>query len=136
MHLKNDSDFVDGFNDIFREIKEDLSIAILYYNDREDKELAKAIQKTNKSFQGPYDEWQFNGREAEIIIYVTSDVLDIQSMARARRLLIIVTHCNNWGDESNRHVLAMNHAVKENLVKKLSNDPKISSQTQNRCSIL
>ena len=137
MTLKNDSDFVDGFNDIFREIKTDLSIAILYYNDKEDKELAKAIQETNKSFQGPYDEWQFNGREAEIIIYVTSDVLDIQSMARARRLLIIVTHCNNWGDESNRrHVLAMNHAVKENLVKKLSNDSNISSRRQNRCSIL
>ena len=139
MPLKNDADFVDGFNEIFCEIKAELSIAILYYNDKEDKELAKAIQKNNKMFHGPYDEWQFNGTEAEIIIYVTSDMLDIQSMARARRLLIIVTHCNNWRDESNRKVLAMNHAVKKNLVMKLSNEPKvraISSQRKNRCSIL
>ena len=47
-----------------------------------EKILAQKFKDTNKDFLGPYYEYEFNGIEA--------DSLYIQSMARARRLLIIV----------------------------------------------
>ena len=60
-------------------------------------------------------------KEAEVIIYVSSREygLEIQSMARARRLLIIITHGENWDDDSKEYVKAMKEATEKNLVKKI-----------------
>ena len=66
-----------------------------------------------------YDEYAFNGKEAEVIIYVTSIYAYMQTMARARRLLILVTHGEDgeWEDDS-ENVKVMNSAIEQNLVKK------------------
>ena len=57
-----------------------------------EKILAQKFKDTNKDFLGPYYEYEFNGIEADVILYIvpSADSLYIQSMARARRLLIIV----------------------------------------------
>ena len=81
--------------------------------------MAQKFKDSNKDFLGPYHEYLFNGIEADIILYITSEnFLYIQSMARARRLLIIVTN----GDENNDAkdcVKIMNKAVENDLVKKV-----------------
>ena len=119
---ENDDTIEEKINDIFREIKEvteiSSSVAILY---DENKELAKRIKNLNKKFFGPYEEFKFNGREADIVIHVSSIDLDIQTLSRARRLLIVVSdqdYHNQWtyGSENFK---AMNIAVKNNLVKKV-----------------
>ena len=87
------------------------SVAILYDSW---SEIASKIKEWNKDFQGPYNHYDFNGKEAEIIIYVSSFKLSLQSMARARRLLIIITT-----DVKNSKFKLMNQAVKKNLVMKI-----------------
>ena len=85
-------------------------------------QVAEKIKDINKNeFCGPYEAYLFNGKEAEIIIYVTSSEsgLDIQSLTRARRLLIIITHGKFWNDES-LNFKKMDEAIKKNLAKKAS----------------
>ena len=106
-------------------IKENVSVAILYnfdkYNPLGSKKLAENIKDINKDYLGPYYEDYFNGKEAEVIVLITSsgNGLYIQSMSRARRLLIIITHGSSWLNESNYYVKSMNAAVMKNLVKKI-----------------
>ena len=113
---------------IFQKINNQISVAILYSDAREDKELAKSIKEIKEYCHGPYHELNFNGKEAEVIIYITSDNgpsahtnLFLQTVSRARRLLILVTHdiglYGKWEDDS-EHVKAMNIAVGKKLVKK------------------
>ena len=92
-----------------------LSLAVLYHRIGCSRKVAEEIKNICQDFHGPYEENHFNGKEAEIVVYITSSVngLYIQSLARARRLLILVTHDPFWGD----HI--MNKAVKKNLVKKV-----------------
>ena len=96
-----------------------MSVAIIYQSP--DQELAETIKEIKEEdFLGPYYENAFNGKEAEVIIYVTSYIPFIQTMARARRLLILVTHPGDydyWNDIS-QNVKVMNLAIKQNLVKK------------------
>ena len=94
---------------------EGISVAVLYHRIGCSKKLAEKVKNISPDFLGPYEENHFNGKEAEIVIYVTSSVkgLYIQSLARARRLLILVTHDLFGGD------VIMNKAVKRNLVKKI-----------------
>ena len=91
-----------------------------------EKILAQKFKDTNKDFLGPYHEYQFNGKEADIILYIKSaNSLYIQSMARARRLLIVVTNSGNIGFPRryfNDTVKIMYKAVKNELVKKVSVD--------------
>ena len=103
---------VNKLNYIFCQIKEIPSASILYAAFA-DTELAKFIKENNQDFFGPYSELIFNGKESEVIIYVTSSHLHIQSIARARRLLIVVTCGPNqlWSK-------IMNEAVNKNLVMK------------------
>ena len=82
-----------------------------------EKILAQKFKDTNKDFLGPYYEYEFNGIEA--------DSLYIQSMARARRLLIIVTDRHDGFYDA-----VMNKAVKNDLVKKVSvDDVSLNSNT-------
>ena len=41
--------------------------------------------------QEPIEEFDFNGKEASVIVYFSDGALNVQSMSRARQLLIIVT---------------------------------------------
>ena len=125
--LKNDDEeeaVVDKIKGIFCDIKEAPSVAVLTRPYDDDSKLAKKIKEINKDFAGPYRETRFNGIEADIIVYVTTlHNLYIQTMARARRLLIVVTLGENWSDDSNKdRIRGMNEAVRKNLVKKISNE--------------
>ena len=76
--------------------------------------------KDENFFFGPYEDHEFNGKEAEVIIYVTSENLRMQTMARARRLLILVTHpgySGYWKDDS-ESVKVMNSAIEQKVVQK------------------
>ena len=84
--------------------------------------LAERIKGINNAFCGPIQHHSFNGRESDVIIHVTSYNLDLQSMARARRLLIIVTHGYEWRKGS-AGVKAMDLATEKKLAKKISFEP-------------
>ena len=91
--------------------------------------IASKIKKWNKDFHGPYDHYEFNGKEAEIVIYVSSFKLAVQSMARARRLLIIITtDLKGWAPENSEF---LDQAVEKNLVQKLYLE---QHQSQGNCS--
>ena len=75
---------------------------------------------------GPYDDHHFNGKEAEVIIYVSSDSLYIQTMARARRLLILVTHSFDYWKDNSKNATDMNLAIELKLVKKYQDMPSSS----------
>ena len=79
------------------------------------------MKEINENFLGAYNHAHYNGKEAEVIVYVSShkNGLALQSMARARRLLIIITHGEYWDDDSNIDVQAMKEATEKNLVKKI-----------------
>ena len=111
-----------SINDNLQKIKNQMSVAILY--SRSDHKLAEKIKeiKEENYFLGPYEDHEFNGKEAEVIIYVTSENLRMQTMARARRLLILVTHpgySGYWKDDS-ESVKVMNSAIEQKVVQKIS----------------
>ena len=85
--------------------------------------LAENIFKANNqaSWNGPYNANNVNGTESNIIIYFCDGYLNIETMARPRQLLIIVTCGETWNDPSKsaKHVKPMNEAVKQNLVRKI-----------------
>ena len=72
------------------------SIAILHTKKRS-KALAKKLIKKNPNWSGPHEDTNYNGSEADIIVYISDESMNIQTLARARRLLIILTcetECN------------------------------------------
>ena len=109
---------MDKLNDIFCQIKEIPSASILHKTGS--AELARYIKENNQDFLGPYHELDFNGKEAEVIIYITPFELHIQSLARARRLLIIVTY--GFAHQTEPMNKIMNEAVKKNLMMKISDN--------------
>ena len=77
------------------------------------------LKENNPSFDGPYDDYSFNGAEAKVIIYVTHGDIDLESLARAQQLLIILT----CGQIERKHGFKMlNKAVEEKLIKKIQID--------------
>lgn len=100
---------------LFENSTDGLSVAVLYHRIGYSKIVAEKVKNIGQNYHGPYEENHFNGKEADIIIYVTSSVKGfyIQSLARARRLLILVTH-DTFGGE-----IVMNEAVRKTLVKKV-----------------
>ena len=124
IRLKNDFKkkfAVERVNEIFCQLKGIPSVVILHNGEVASSDLAKEIKERNENILGLHHEVQFNGKEAEVIVYISSDEygLLLQSMSRARQLLIIITHGKNWNDDSKIYVKAMNEAVKKNLVKKM-----------------
>ena len=111
---------LNSIKDISQDIKNQMSVAILCRSVR-DLELAEDIKEINEEdyFLGPYYDYHFNGKEAEVVIYVTSDNLYMQTIVRARRLFILVTHVeyNDWKDDS-KNAKLMNSAIEQKLVKK------------------
>ena len=87
-----------------------------------DEAFIEAMKKVNPDYVGPYDDREFDGMEAEIILYLShyNEQFSIASMSRARRLLILVT----WDWDRDYDEL-MENAVKEDLVLKFSIGDKI-----------
>ena len=77
--------------------------------------LIEGMKKVNPDYGGPFEVGEFNGIEADIILYLChyNEQFSIASMARARRLLILVTWDRDYDE-------LMENAVNENLVQKLS----------------
>ena len=100
-------------NRILQDLKGSPLVTILYRFDR-DAELCHSIKHLNKNLHGPYDAYNFNGKESEVILYVTSYSLNIKTLARARRLLVIITKGKLW-NESSKNYKAMNEVVKKHL---------------------
>ena len=91
--------------------------------------LIEGMKKVNPEYVGPYEVGEFNGIEADIVLYLChyNEQFSIASMARARRLLILVTWDRDYDE-------LMENAVKENLVQKLSitekNPDTIAEETE------
>ena len=63
----------------------------ILFTSKKTKAFAKILKEKNPSWSGPHEHWNFNGSEADVILYICDGRLDIQTLARARRLLIILT---------------------------------------------
>ena len=76
--------------------------------------LIEGMKKVNPDYVGPYEVGEFNGIEADTVLYLChyNEKFSIASMARARRLLILVTWDRDYDE-------LMENAVEENLVQKL-----------------
>ena len=82
------------------------------------------------AWNGPHNVDSFNGVESYSIIYFCEGFLDIEPMARARQLLILVTCGEDWNHPTYyaTHVKPMNEAVKQNLVRKIG-DTKFTKRS-------
>jgi hypothetical protein len=70
------------------------SVVILYTN-KPSKNLARMLIQKNVTWHGPLEDINYNGSEADVVI-ISDDNLNIQTLARARRLLIILTLEKEW----------------------------------------
>ena len=123
--LNKTKSFTSIVSEIFQNLPEIPSVAIIYHGTADllstlctdEFKIAKKLKETNKGFLGPYQEIDFNGKEAEVIIYVSQPQdIELHALSRARRLLILVTPIYLYKDEK-----ILNEAVKLNLVKKIPN---------------
>ena len=71
------------------------SVAILYTN-KLSKNLARKLIQKNVTWHGPLEDVNYNGSEADVVVIISDDNLNIQTLARARRLLIILTLEKEW----------------------------------------
>ena len=87
--------------------------------------LSTTILHTNEKNQhvkwsGPHEDDNFNGGEADVIVFITDDSsLNVQTLARARRSLIIVTYESKWNAVN---PVLLKKAASENLVKMIMDD--------------
>ena len=90
---------------------------ILYTADSDSEsdsyELAMKIKNENPEWLGPHNHLKFNGGEADAIVLITGSNLNIQTLARARRLLIIVTQEKEWNSQM---PLVLKRATYNNLI--------------------
>ena len=107
-------------------VDKEASVAIIYFFHA--KRMAESLKENNPSFDGPYDEWSFNGAEAKVIIYVTDGYISLESLARAQQLVIILT-CGKFKRFGENEIKMLNKAVKEKIIKKIEIQPK-------KCSIM
>ena len=63
-------------------------------------------------------DFSFNGAEAKVVIYVTDFFIDLESLARAQQLLIILT-CGQFERKREDEFKILNKAVEEKLIKKI-----------------
>ena len=95
------------------------SIVILH-NKKKSKTLAKKLTQKNLNWNGPHEDTNYNGSEADIIVYICDENMNIQTLARARRLLIILTcdtECNP------KTILMLQKAVSENMADMVCSGP-------------
>ena len=92
------------------------SIAILH-NKKKSKALAKMLKQKNLNWSGPHKDANYNGSEADIIVYICDESMNIQTLARARRLLIILT-CDDECYPAT--ILMLQQAVSQNMAEIVS----------------
>ena len=131
IHCRNDSqserNALDKVKSTLESVNKEVSVAIIR-NHYASKKMAESLKENNPSFDGPYDEWSFNGAEAKVIIYVTDGYISLESLARAQQLVIILT-CGKFKRFGENEIKMLNKAVKEKIIKKIEIQPK-------KCSIM
>ena len=85
------------------------SVAILYSNDSL-KTLARKLKQKNTLWYGPLKDVNYHGGEADVVIFISDGHLNVQTLARARRLLILITLEKEW-DNSKNPSLNLNKAI-------------------------
>ena len=92
------------------------------------KRLADSLCHGNNptSWNGPDTSYDFNGFESSVVVYICDGHLSIQTMARARQLLIIVTHGEAVNNPKNYDGVfkPMNNSVEKGFVRKMGDTPK------------
>lgn len=85
-------------------LQESHSISILYHKEqsllfqRKTKSIAMKIKKDRNTWSGPHEHLSFNGGESDVVIYICKSGLNLQTMARARKLLIMLTLETDWNN--------------------------------------
>ena len=120
IHCRNDSqsekNALDKVKSTLETVNKEVSVAIIHNGS---KKMAESLKENNPSFDGPYDDYSFNGAEAKVILYVTDWFISVESFARAQQLLIILT----FGQFERRDEFKiLNKAVEEKLIKKIEID--------------
>ena len=110
-------------------LKGDPSVSIICHKffRSDSQRLAESLCHGNSPipWNGPYGDHSFNGLESSVVVYFCDNILEIQSMARARQLLIIITHGKFWNDPSwskediKRRIRTMNISVEKGFVRKI-----------------
>ena len=93
---------------------------VILHNKKKSKTLAKKLTQKNLNWNGPHEDTNYNGSEADIIVYICDENMNIQTLARARRLLIILTcdtECNP------KTILMLQKAVSENMADMVCSGP-------------
>ena len=115
---------LDKVKDILAILIGEPSVSILY-DFHDSKRLAENLFRANNrgTWNGPHYVDSFNGTESNVIINICDGFLDIEDLARARQLLIILTCGKFWNTTSNYAILeldkVMNEVVKQKLVMKI-----------------
>ena len=92
------------------------SVAILLTYKSRLKLFAKKLIQRNPNWSGPHEETNYNGSEADIIVYLCDGSMNIQTLTRARRLLIILTRLQ-------ASTLLLKQAVSKNLAEMIKSGP-------------
>ena len=79
--------------------------------------MARRLIQKNHDWIGPYEDTNYNGSEADIIVYICDESINIQTLARARRLLIILT-CDTECNPAT--ILMLQKSVSDNMADILS----------------
>ena len=79
----------------YNQDEENLSIAILHTN-KDSKTLARKLICKNPNWSGPHEDVNYNGGEADVVVFISDGHINVQTLARARRMLVILTMENEW----------------------------------------
>ena len=110
--------------------KRNPSVAILY-NKKKSRALAKKLIHKNPLWSGPHEDVNYNGSEADIIVYISDENMNIQTLARARRCLIILTCDTECNHET---ILMLQKAVSQKMADIVSSGSYLAGMTKcNKC---
>ena len=108
-----EDDALEKIDDLLSSIPvNDDEIAILHTN-KNSKVLARKLKQRNKKRSGPHEDINYNGGEADVVVFITDGSLNIQTLARTRRMLIIMTCEKFWNSQN---PLMLKNTVSEGLV--------------------
>ena len=94
-------------------LQESNSISILYHREQiKTRNIAKKIKRQRPTWSGPHEHLSFNGGESDVVVYICESGLNLQTLSRARKLLIILTLESDW---KNTFPLMEKAVFKQNL---------------------
>ena len=74
-------------------LQESNSISILYHKEQiKTRNIARKIKRQRSTWSGPHEHLSFNGGESDVVVYICESGLNLQTLARAQKLLIMLTY--------------------------------------------